>query len=284
MTTLLDTLFDTTTTGDLQVVCSTSPTAAGWKYLTYATVDLAEGATITLATGQTEVAVVPLAGSIDIASGKIRGIMARRDVFTDPGGVFYAAPGSTFVMTARQASTVAIGSAPAEAAYPTRLIAHSDIRVELRGGGAAHRQVAHLLSPPAEAHRLILYEVHVPRGSWSGWPPHCHDGQDGSPYLEETYYFEHQPASGFGIHRNFRDETGLDETFVAQHRSLVPVRAGYHSSAACPGSHMYFLNFLAGDLEHDKRRTPPCFDERFTWIDGHWSDDPMPLPTAGRLP
>ncbi len=274
--------FDSETTGDVRVICAARPSTAGWRYLSYATVDVRAGGTIRLATQGSEIAVVPLAGRFQVASSQLTVTMSRRDVFSEPGSVFYAAPGETLAVTAEADSTIAIGGAHAVAAYPSRYIAPQDVRVELRGGGAARRQVAHLLSPPAEAHRLILYEVHVPRGSWSGWPPHCHDGEDGSPYLEETYYFEHQPSSGFAMHRNFRDSTGFDQTVVAPHRSLVTVPAGYHSSAACPGSHMYFLNYLAGDLEHGDRRTPPCFDERYTWIDGRWDDDPMTLPTAGR--
>ena len=42
---------------------------------------------------------------------------------------------------------------------------------------------------PLPAEHLILYEVYVPRGTWAGWPPHRHDGVQGSPYLEEVYYF-----------------------------------------------------------------------------------------------
>ncbi len=282
MTLALHDLFDAESSGDVRVVCAANPASAGWRYLTYATLDIAAGASLRVATGSSEMAVVPLAGRFEVASVQLTSMMSRRDVFSEPGSVFYAPPGGSLRVTAEVDSTLALGSAPAQAVYPARFIPAADVRVELRGGGAARRQVAHLLSPPAEAHRLILYEVHVPRGSWSGWPPHCHDGQDGSPYLEETYYFEHRPDSGFGFHRNFRETTGFDQTFVAPHRSLVTVPAGYHSSAACPGSHMYFLNYLAGDLEHDQRRTPPCFDERYTWIDGRWDDDPMTLPTAGR--
>ena len=33
-------------------------------------------------------------------------------------------------------------------------------------------------------------------GSWSGYPPHCHDGKFGSPYLEETYYYRISPDNG----------------------------------------------------------------------------------------
>jgi 5-deoxy-glucuronate isomerase len=279
---LLADVFAAHVIGDVAVVCAATPQLNGWRYLSFATVTAAAGATITLPTEHLEVAVVPLNGRFDVATGDQQWTMSRSDVFAEPGTVAYAPPGTTITIVAREASTIAIGGAPADPVYPARLIAGDAIRSELRGGGAALRQVGHLLSPPLDAHRLILYEVHVPRGSWSGWPPHCHDGVDGSPYLEETYYFEHQPSTGFAIHRNFREGAGLDDTFVAGHRSLVTVPAGYHTTAASPGSHMYFLNYLAGDLEHDQRRTPPCFDERYTWIDGHWDDDPMTLPTAGR--
>lgn len=280
--TTLGELFDVRTVGEVDVVCAASPASARWNFVTFATVDMAAAATVELAAGDSEIAIVPLVGSVVARSSSgVGATLERHDVFTARGSVFYVAPHDIVRLQASTSSTMAIGSAPAQPGYPTRFIGGDDIRVELRGGGAARRQVAHLLAPPLGAHRLILYEVHVPRGSWSGWPPHCHDGQDGSPYLEETYYFEHRPATGFGIHRNFREHAGLDDTFIAPHRSLVTVPAGYHSSAACPGSHMYFLNYLAGDLIGDDRRTPPCFDERYTWIDGHWDDDPMTLPTAG---
>jgi 5-deoxy-glucuronate isomerase len=275
-------LFGADWTGDVATLCAASPASEGWKYVTFAAVEVAAGAVIEFDSAGQEIAIVPLSGRFDVAADGNTFPVTRSNVFDEAGSVVYIPPSQRIRITALTASTIAIGGAPAVARYPTRFIQAAEIRAELRGGGAARRQVAHLLAPPIEAHRLILYEVHVPRGSWSGWPPHCHDGQDGSPYLEETYYFEHQPSSGFAIHRNFRDATGYDETHVAPHQSVVTVPAGYHSSAACPGSHMYFLNYLAGDLEHEDRRTPPCFDERYTWIDGHWDDDPMTLPTAGR--
>ena len=275
----LDQLFDARTTGDVSVLCSASPEQTCWRYLTYATVSAVAGASIVLRTGGSEVAVVPLSGSVDVNVDGHTHTLARRDVFLDTGSAVYAPPGSTLAITATTDVTFAVGGAPADAVYASRFVAPSDVRVEMRGGGAAYRQVNHLLSPPQEAHRLILYEVRVPRGAWSGWPPHCHDGHLGSPYLEETYYFEMQPTTGFAFHRNFREVDGLDDTFVAKHQSLVTVPAGFHTTAACPGSHMYFLNFLAGEIEHHDRRLPPCFDDRYTWIDGHWDDDPMTFPT-----
>jgi 5-deoxy-glucuronate isomerase len=280
MTRLAD-CFDADTTGEVSLVCAATPASAGWRYLTSAVVDLGPGAELMVRSAGRELGITGLAGDVRATTGDIDVRLQRDDVFIQRGSVLYVPPDSEVRLHAGAPSSVSIGGAPADPVYPARYFDAGAMRSELRGGGAALRQVTHLLSPPMEAHRLIMYEVHVPRGSWSGWPPHCHDGEDGSPYLEETYYFEHKPSNGFGIHRNFREARGLDDVFVAPHRSLVTVPAGYHSSAASPGSHMYFLNYLAGDLEHGDRRTPPCFDERYTWIDGHWDDDPMTLPMSG---
>ena len=271
--------FDATVDGSVTVVCGSNPIMAGWRFVTFAAVDVASGTTISVATGDTEMAIVPLNGHASVHVNGAQFDVRRSDVFAEKGSIVYVPPKSVVRIDAHTAVTLGMGSAPAEERYDARLLDGANVRVEMRGGGAARRQVTHLLSPPIEAHRLIVYEVLVPRGSWSGWPPHCHDGLDGSPYLEETYYFEHRPANGFGIHRNFRESAGLDDVFVVPHRSLITVPAGYHSSAASPGSHMYFLNVLAGDLVHEDRRTPPCFDERYVWIDGHWDDDPLTLPS-----
>ena len=166
-----------------------------------------------------------------------------------------------------------------------RLFRPAEMRSELRGGGAALRQVNHILNAPLPAERLILFEVYVPRGTWSGWAPHCHDGRDGSPYLEETYFFRLDPADGFAIHRNWRHSDDpaehFDEHFTAHDGECVTVPRGYHSSVACPSSHMFFLNFLAGELLDDARATPPCFHSAYTWIQDDWNAHAWQLPVVG---
>jgi 5-deoxy-glucuronate isomerase len=175
---------------------------------------------------------------------------------------------------------IAVGGAAADGRYPVRLFTPHEMRSEVRGGGGARRQVNHILAHPLPAERLILYEVYVPRGGWSGWPPHCHDGYAGSPYLEETYYFRLDPADGWAVHRNYRVDTEFDETFAVRDRDVVCVTQGFHSSAAAPGCHMYFLNYLAGELVDDDRRIPPFFQPEYRWIDGNWDQDAMTLPTV----
>jgi 5-deoxy-glucuronate isomerase len=228
-----------------------------------------------------ETAIVPLAGRGVVTVDGERVDLSRRSVFTELGRVVYIPPGVEFEVTSSEPFSVAIGSAPAEGKLPWRVIEPSEMRSEVRGGGTAYRQVIHTLAPPIPAERLILYEVYVPRGTWSGWPPHCHDGRDGSPYLEETYYFRLDRPEGYAIHRNWRDDESYDDVVVAYDGDVVLVPRGYHSSIACPGSNMYFLNYLAGELVLDDRVTPPCFHADHTWIEADWEAGAWGLPLIG---
>ena len=260
------------------VVISASPEVVGWRYLDFSVIELDAHQLFEVDHVGREVAVVALSGIVQARAGAENFELSRSSVFEQQPHVLYVPPGTPLTLEGVAGrSRCAVGGAPAEGRYPTRLFSPSEMRIELRGGGAARRQVGHILSHPLPAERLILYEVLVPRGTWSGWPPHCHDGYDGSPYLEETYYFELQPADGFVLHRNYRLDEDFDELFTAHHGDVVAVTKGYHSSVACPGSNMFFLNFLAGDLLDEERARPPCFDGRYTWILDDWESGALDL-------
>ncbi len=261
-----------------------TPESAGWRFLAFRVVALAAGERTEVLEADRETAVVPLSGTADLRLGDTTHRVTRASVFTELAPVGYAPPGTPIEITAVSDALLAIGSAPAEGRYPARLIQPSRIRSEVRGGGAALRQVNHTLAPPIEAERLILYEVYVPRGTWSGWPPHRHDGREGSPYLEEVYYFRLDRPEGFWMHRNFSDDrdggAAYDEVVTGGDGDAALVPGGYHSSVACPGSNMYFLNYLAGDLVGDERATPPCFHSDHTWIESDWGAGEWELPVV----
>jgi len=261
------------------VVLEVTPTSAGWSVLDFSVLRLDRDGS-TFHTRDREVAVVPLEGQVVASVGEQRFRLQRESVFREMPSVLYVPPRNTVELTAAGPADIAIGGAPAEGRYPVRLFDPSEMKSEVRGGGGAARQVNHILAAPLPAERLILYEVYVPRGGWSGWPPHCHDGYAGSPYLEETYYFRLDPPDGWAIHRNYRVDAGFDETFAVADRDLVVVTQGFHSSAAAPGSHMYFLNYLAGDLIDEERAIPPFFQPEYRWIDGNWDEDAMTLPAV----
>jgi 5-deoxy-glucuronate isomerase len=261
-----------------QIAIDVTPENANWTYLSYRVINLKTGTPYTHATAGTEIALVPLQGTGTITIGSQTFTITRKGVFEEVPHVLYVPPHHQFEVTTDSAFEFAVGGAPAEGKYPLRLFTPSEIRREVRGGGAATRQVHHILSHPLPAERLILFEVYVPAGSWSGYPPHCHDGYGNSAYLEETYYFRMSPENGFGFHRNYRVDEDFDEVFTFGHRDLVLVTKGFHSTTAAPGANLYFLNYLAGELLDDERGKPPFDDPRYAHIKDAWDAHTLKLP------
>ncbi len=260
--------------GGTGICLDVTPESAEWRFLSFSVVKLVAGQTHTDTRAGQETAIVPLAGGGVVTAGGHRFELSRESVFTVMPSIVYVTPGDDIeVIAGDEGFEFSIGSAPADGKYPTRLITPEEMKSEVRGGGASHRQVNHVLAPPVDAERLILYEVYVPRGMWSGWAPHRHDGVDGAPYLEETYYFRFDPSNGFVMHRNWAPEDGFDETVVSHDGDTVLVPKGFHSSVACPSGNMFFLNYLAGELVDKERSTPPCFDEGHTWIHEAWENN-----------
>lgn len=259
-----------------------TPITAGWRYLHFRLIALAPGERYRYSGGEDEIAVTPVSGAADVLVGRTSYQVRRDDVFTDPPQVLYVPPGEDILITAQGACELALGGAPAVGKYPPRLFRADEMRYELRGGGPALRQVNHILAAPLPAERLILYEAYVPGGAWSGWPPHCHDGYAGSPYLEEVYYYRFRPTYGFGIHRNYRRDEFFDEVFTVRHGEAVLVTKGFHPTTAAPGATMYFLNYLAGELYDEARATPPVDDPDFAWMKQDWEGGRLPLPIPYR--
>ena len=255
-----------------------SPQSAGWKYLSFSALSLGTNERYHEDTTGVEVAIVPLqgAGVIRVANQTFH--LSRKNVFEERSPILYVPPGHQIEVTTENDFEFAAGSAPAEGRYPLRLFTPEEMKSEVRGGGAAVRQVIHSLAYPLPAERLILFEVYVPGGAWSGWPPHCHDGYMGSPYLEEIYYYRINPEDGVAFHRNYRLDNNFDEILPATHGSCVLVTEGFHPVAAAPGSNVYFLNYLAGELEDGARNYKPYDDPSTTWITENWDANLMKLP------
>ena len=258
-----------------------TPETAGWDYVEFGVVDVTPAAPWSGVQADRETAIVPLAGEGRVLVGDEMVVdLSRISVFDQMASVVYLPPDTPYRIESDAALRATVGSAPAEGRYPVRVFEPSEMRIEIRGGGQAHRQVIHSLSHPLPAERLILYEVYIPRGTWAAWPPHCHDGREGSPYLEEVYYFRLDRPEGYGLHRNWRHEEGYDDPMVVHDGDLVLVPKGYHTTVTCPSANMYFINYLAGELQDDDRRTPPCFAAEHTWIESDWQAGEWGLPVV----
>ena len=149
---------------DGMIALDVTPESAGWSYLSYRVIRLSGEQVYLHQTKGTELALVPLEGSGVAQTGAGDFALQRAGVFQEKPSVLYVPPGHEFGVRTESSFEFAIGSAPAEGKYPLRLFGPDEIRAEVRGGGAARRQVHHTLAHPLPAERLILYEVYVP-----GW-------------------------------------------------------------------------------------------------------------------
>jgi 5-deoxy-glucuronate isomerase len=266
---------------------------AGWRYLSFRTLALAEGDRSELlagGSGYESVVVVLAGGGISLAS--------REASLELPGraSVFDGKPWAVYVPSACQmqvsgqpvtdggAVLIAVAEAPPSGregvARAPVVIRPEDVEVEIRGAGNATRRIHHIVKPDFPADRLLVVEVYTPAGNWSSWPPHKHD-VDNMPHeavLEEIYYYQLRRPEGWGIQRLYRrdGESSRDALWAVHHGELVLVTDGYHPFAAAHGYDAYYLNALAGD-----RRTMACSDDPdLAWTRAAWADlepDPRAL-------
>jgi 5-deoxy-glucuronate isomerase len=256
------------------VVFDMSPESVGWRYLSSRIVVLGPGETFEGDTGGNEIAIVPLVGSGTFTFGGTVHAVARTDVFRAKPHVLYLPPGSAYSIGAVDAFEVAIGEAPATGRFPARLYTPGELPAFGRGGANVSRGVTATFDPSFDSERLIAYEILTPSGNWSSFPPHRHDGREGTTYHEESYYYRLSPADGFAIQRIYTRDTDLDVSIAVADGDLVLVHEGYHTVAVAPGTNAYYLNFLAGDTKPVVQLNDPAY----AWIVDDWTGKPIAIP------
>jgi 5-deoxy-glucuronate isomerase len=227
----------------------------------------------TFDTGGDEVIVLPLAGACRVTvDGERFDLEGRESVFSRVTDFAYA-PRDARVEIAGT-GRFALPAASASRRFEPRYGPAESVPVELRGAGAASRQVNNFCSVEAfEADSLIAVEVLTPGGNWSSYPPHRHDE------LEEIYYFE-VAGGGFGYQRVY---DGIDVLEEVRTGDRIDLPCGYHGpSMAPPGYDLYYLNVMAGT----ERAWNFVDDPAHAWIRDSWRDqelDPrLPMTSARR--
>ena len=272
----------------------------GWEHTGIRVADLADGDSLDLPGGSVEQLIVPLAGSFAVTHGSEEGttttvLAGRSSVFSGPTDVLYLPPRTT--ATIAGAGRFAVATSPSEAGAPVQHIAAAVVPVELRGGGAASREVHNFGTPGVlDAARLIVCEVITPSSNWSSYPPHKHDEHvpGAETRLEEIYYFESAPARGtdavpaarpFGLFSAYSSPAGeieIDARVSSGDIALIPY--GYHGPAgAAPGYDLYYLNVMAGP--DPERAWLISDDPAHAWTRASWPlegiDPRLPLTDEG---
>ena len=266
---------------------SVTPESAGWRYTGLRVIELGGGRVRELTTKQEEMLVVPMVGGCVVeVDGSRFELTGRTSVFDRVTDFVYIPIGADVRISSRGGGTFALPSARAERRFSAAYGSAESVAVEVRGAGAATRQLNNFFAPGVmEADRLVVVEVLTPGGNTSSYPPHKHDRAvtGGEAELEEIYYYRFPSAHAFGMHRTYDAAGAFDVTATVRDGDAFLVPRGYHGPcSAVPGYDMYYLNVLAGSGA--ERSLAFSDDPSHAWIRHSWSaqapDPRVPMTSA----
>ena len=267
-----------------------SPERADWMFSGLRVLTLRAGERRLVVTGEDEMLVVPLTGAVQVqCDGAVFDLHGRRSVFTRVTDFAYLPRDSEFTLTSFGGGEFALPSARARRRLKPAYGPAEKVPVEIRGAGAATRQLTNFCAPGVfETDRLSAVEVVTPSGNWSSYPPHKHDeDRPGEAILEEIYYFRIEGEASFGVHKTYDARGEFDVTSTVRDGDVFLVPRGYHGpSIAPPERPLWYLNVLAGPAA--ERSMNFCDDPAHHWIRDAWRDQPrdprVPMTTAVEKP
>jgi 5-deoxy-glucuronate isomerase len=267
-----------------------TPQLAGWQYCGLRIVRLAAGEECRMESGDSELFVVPLSGSVEVnADDEKFHLAGRESVFGGVTDFAYVGRDSPLRLSSDAGAELALPSARCATRLPARYGPARDVAIEVRGGGPATREVRNFGTPDRwpYAEKLMCCELITPPGNWSSYPPHKHDTTDPCAVAnEEIYYYriagrdQHTPSpDGFGLHRTYTGAehvaaglAELDLSLEVRDGDVVLIPHGYHGPCvAAPGYPMYYLNALAGPGA--ERSMAFCDDPVHGWIRDEWQSE-----------
>jgi 5-deoxy-glucuronate isomerase len=263
-----------------------TPADAGWRFAGLRVLDLAPGDSRSFTTGADEMLVLPLRGGCGVEVDDVTfTLQGRAGVFDRVTDFAYVPIGADVRLRSPGGATVALPTARAERRFPAAYGPADSVPVEVRGAGAATRQLNNFFAPDVmEAQRLVAVEVLTPAGNTSSYPPHKHDHAvpGGEAELEEIYYFRFARPEAFGLHRTYAADGEFDVTAAVGDGDVFLVPRGYHGPcAAMPGYDMYYLNVLAGPAG---RSLASRDDPAHAWVRPAWGrqapDPRMPMTSS----
>jgi 5-deoxy-glucuronate isomerase len=260
------------------------PDREGWSHTSLRVLELPPGVSHRFPTDEQEAVVLPLAGAAVVECEGVRMELAgRASVFAAVSDFAYVPRDSLVTVSSADGGRFAVAGAVCGNRLTPRYCAAADVPVELRGAGAASRQVNNFCTPDSfEADKLIAVEVLTPGGNWSSYPPHKHDEErpGEETELEEIYYVELSRPGGLAYLRVYGQEhRPIDVLAEVGTGDVVLIPHGWHGPAiTAPGVDMYYLNVMAGP--GPERAWRICDDPAHAAVREEW----IGVPIDPRLP
>ncbi len=261
-----------------------TPKSADWEHLNFSAIKLQKGAAWHIDSKDNEMALVVLGGTarIETKDHSWESVGSRSNVFNGMPTTLYISRNNWININAiSETLEFGIGWCKAFSDHPTKLIEPEEVKIEIRGGGNATRQINQMIMPGFDCDRLVVVEVYTPSGNWSSYPPHKHDvrklDQNGNLLeadLEEIYFYKIDRPEGYAYQRVYTDDRHIDELVLVKDNELVLSPEGYHPVVAAHGFNVYYLNMLAGS----DQSLASSDDPEFAWIKNTWNELDRRLP------
>jgi 5-deoxy-glucuronate isomerase len=240
----------------------------GLKHLSFTVLEMGESLREhTLQSGDEELAVDFYPGTVrvDVESpgGKLSEQAERRSI-KDAGAMLFVPPNSQVKFTLlSERARVGVAGALGKPGSPPVFIGRGQVVSKQVGKPGWLRTVHTHIADNVDAAHLIVGETVNEPGQWSSSPPHKHDrlAPPNEVPMEEVYFFQVEPAAGFGFMRVYTapgDAKPFDCAYTVEDGDTVLIPRGYHPVVAFPGYTLNYTWALAG--------------EGRTY--GAWSDDP----------
>lgn len=221
---------------------------------------LRSGESHTLEVSGCEIFCVVLSGRADIAAcaQEFKNVGRRANIWDGPADSVYCGTCPRVTVRAlRNDTEVAVaGGLCAQPFTPFRVLP-ADVEMVEVGSAETHsrRRIFHLLGQNAtgRAGSLLVSELYVDQGCWSGYPPHKHDTErpPEETEFEEIYHYRFRPETGFGAQFCYDEQTeatsaSSPQVVMTRHRDTFLVDRGYHPTVTSPGHESYVFTILAG--------------------------------------
>jgi 5-deoxy-glucuronate isomerase len=217
------------------------------KELSLLRLQLEPGTQETMSFEREEATLVLLNGNVTFSWNGENRQAKRESPFKERASALYLPAGAEATVLADVDSELIIATTACDATGAPALVGPEDVTVNKRGKQGYAREVHDIFINDPHAKRLLVGETFNPPGSWSSFPPHKHDGEDGEPYLEEVYYYRLDPPQGFAYQGLYAKDGSLNEAYTVKDGDAVLISRGFHPVGAAPGYSLCYFWVLAGE-------------------------------------
>jgi 5-deoxy-glucuronate isomerase len=237
------------------------------KLLDFSVVSLNPGENHAFETGEREVALVVLTGTVDMRVNGLpfEKVGGRATVFSGPPAMVYAPCGSAVTVIAYDNAELALCSCPSQTKIAPYRLDAGDVVSGKWGRYNTSRHFNYLLNISRPSERLHIAEVTVISGNWATYPPHKHEQNEpvhGEVFQEEMYYFRVDPMEGFGLAALYGGQAEGDYAFMVRNNTILKMPHGYHTLTVAPGYRLWYLALIAGD----GKAAQPVVDPAHGWF------------------